>query len=109
VVRELQFCGPRDPPAQSSGAGGADRRGHLPTTTAHWLELVEAHEVRCGPINNYGQVFADSHVVAREMVLNVGHPALGRMKSLGSAIKLSDTPTNPRRRAPMMASTQTQY
>jgi crotonobetainyl-CoA:carnitine CoA-transferase CaiB-like acyl-CoA transferase len=69
---------------------------------AHWLALFEANEIPSGPINNYAQVFADRHVAAREMVVDVEHPTLGAMKSLGSPLKLSATPTNPRRRAPML-------
>jgi crotonobetainyl-CoA:carnitine CoA-transferase CaiB-like acyl-CoA transferase len=29
-------------------------------------------------------------------------PTLGRVRSLGSAIKMSETPTDPRRRAPLL-------
>ncbi len=69
---------------------------------AHWMALFDANEIPCGPINNYEQVFADPHIIAREMAVEVEHPTLGRVKALGSAIKMSGTPTNPRRRAPML-------
>ena len=69
---------------------------------AHWIALFEANEIPCGPINNYEQVFADPHVLARDMAVEIEHPTLGRMKSLGSPLKMSATPTNPRRRAPML-------
>jgi formyl-CoA transferase len=69
---------------------------------AHWLALFEANEIPSGPINDYAQVFADPHVNAREMVVDIDHPKLGAMKALGSAIKFSATPANPRRRAPML-------
>jgi len=68
----------------------------------HWLAMFEANEIPCGPINNYEQVFADPHVTAREMVVEVEHPTLGAMRALGSALKMSGTPTNPRRRAPLL-------
>jgi formyl-CoA transferase len=68
----------------------------------HWVDLLEANDIPCGPINNYEQVFADPHVRAREMVVDVEHPSLGHMRSLGSPLKLSATPTNPQRRAPML-------
>jgi formyl-CoA transferase len=68
----------------------------------HWLELFDANEIPCGPINNYEQVFADPHVAAREMAVEIEHPSLGRMRALGSAVKMSETPTNPRRRAPLL-------
>ena len=69
---------------------------------AHWLALFQANDIPCGPINNYEQVFADPHLIAREMAVEVDHPTLGRMRSLGSAIKMSETPTDPRRRAPLL-------
>ncbi|HWF85055.1 MAG TPA: CoA transferase, partial [Vicinamibacterales bacterium] len=58
----------------------------------HWLALLEANDIPCGPINDYAQVFADRQVVAREMVVEVDHPTLGHIQTLGSAIKMSATP-----------------
>jgi crotonobetainyl-CoA:carnitine CoA-transferase CaiB-like acyl-CoA transferase len=69
---------------------------------AHWLALLEANDIPCGPINNDAQVFADPHLVAREMAVDVDHATLGRVRSLGSAIKMRATPTDPRRRAPLL-------
>ena len=68
----------------------------------HWVDLFEKNEIPCGPINDYAQVFADAQVRAREMAVDVEHPVLGRIRSLGSPIKLSATPTDPRRRAPLL-------
>jgi crotonobetainyl-CoA:carnitine CoA-transferase CaiB-like acyl-CoA transferase len=36
------------------------------------------------------------------MIVETDHPALGRIRSLGSPIKMSGTPPNVRRRAPML-------
>jgi crotonobetainyl-CoA:carnitine CoA-transferase CaiB-like acyl-CoA transferase len=75
------------------------------TTTqscAHWLALFEANEIPCGPINDYARVFADPHVAARRMALTIDHPVLGAMRALGSPIKMSATPTNAQRRAPLL-------
>src|SRR6185295_6248992 len=69
---------------------------------AHWLALLEANDIPCGPINDYAQVFADPQVVAREMVVETEHPTLGRLKTLGSPIKMSATPPVVSRRAPML-------
>ena len=68
----------------------------------HWLELFERNDVPCGPINDYAQVFADPHIQARGLQVDVDHPVLGNIKALGSAIKMSATPTDPRRRAPLL-------
>jgi formyl-CoA transferase len=68
----------------------------------HWLTLFEANGVPCGPINNYEQVFADPHIVARELVVETEHPRLGKIRTLGSPIKMSLTPPQPGRRAPLL-------
>jgi crotonobetainyl-CoA:carnitine CoA-transferase CaiB-like acyl-CoA transferase len=69
---------------------------------AHWLAVFDANGIPCGPINDYAQVFADPQVRAREMVVDVDHPTLGHLRTLGSPIKLSGTPADPRRRAPLL-------
>jgi len=69
---------------------------------AHWLALFDANEIPCGPITDYARVFSDPQVIAREMVVETDHPALGRLRTLGSPIKLSATPPDVRRRAPQL-------
>jgi crotonobetainyl-CoA:carnitine CoA-transferase CaiB-like acyl-CoA transferase len=69
---------------------------------SHWLAVLEANDIPCGPINNYAQVFADPQVVAREMVVETEHPTLGHLRTLGSPIKMSATPPDVSRRAPLL-------
>jgi crotonobetainyl-CoA:carnitine CoA-transferase CaiB-like acyl-CoA transferase len=69
---------------------------------AHWLALFEANDFPCGPINDYAAVFADPQVQARGMIVNVDHPTLGTVQALGSPIKMSATPPDPSRRAPLL-------
>jgi formyl-CoA transferase len=68
----------------------------------HWLALFDAHGIPCGPINDYAQVFDDPQVLARDLVVTTDHPTLGSMRSLGSPIKMSATPPDVRRRAPLL-------
>jgi formyl-CoA transferase len=69
---------------------------------AHWLAKLEANDIPCGPINDYAQVFADPQITARNMVLETEHPVLGRLRTLGSPIKMSETPADPSRRGPLL-------
>lgn len=69
---------------------------------SHWLELLDARGVPCGPINDYAEVMADPHVRARELVVDTDHPTLGRIPTLGTPIKLSETPLAPGRPAPRL-------
>ena len=68
----------------------------------YWLSRLDAAEIPCGPINDYAQVFADPQVAARGMVLETDHPVLGPLRTLGSPIKLSATPPDAARRAPLL-------
>jgi crotonobetainyl-CoA:carnitine CoA-transferase CaiB-like acyl-CoA transferase len=68
----------------------------------HWLALLEANDIPCGPINDYAAVFADPQVLAREMVVEMSHPTLGQLRTLGSPIKMSATPPDVSRRAPRL-------
>jgi crotonobetainyl-CoA:carnitine CoA-transferase CaiB-like acyl-CoA transferase len=69
---------------------------------AEWLATFDAHGLPCGPINDYAEAFADPQVRARSMVVETDHPTLGRMRSLGSPIKMSETPPMVNRRAPLL-------
>jgi crotonobetainyl-CoA:carnitine CoA-transferase CaiB-like acyl-CoA transferase len=69
-----------------------------------WLENLEKEKIGSGPINNLEQVFADPHVIAREMVIEMDHPATGSkpMKLIANPIKLSATPPTYRRPPPLL-------
>jgi formyl-CoA transferase len=69
---------------------------------AHWLTLFETSGIPSGPINNYAEAFADRQVRARDMVVEIEHPTLGRLRTPGSALKMSETPPRVDRRAPLL-------
>jgi len=59
---------------------------------ASLLAKLTARGIPCGPINTYAEAFADPQVQAREMVVPIDHPTLGRTRALGSPVKFSETP-----------------
>ena len=69
---------------------------------AHWLERLDAAGVPSGPINTYAEALADSHALARGMVVDLVHPGAGPIKALGVPVKLSDTPGAVDRAAPLL-------
>ena len=69
---------------------------------ARWIERFEANGVPAGPINDYAQVFDEPQVRARGMVVETDHPTLGRLRTLGSPVKMSETPPITGRRAPLL-------
>jgi crotonobetainyl-CoA:carnitine CoA-transferase CaiB-like acyl-CoA transferase len=65
-----------------------------------WVDRLTQLGVPSGPINNVDQVLEDPQVLHREMVVNLDHPRLGSVKSIGCPIKLSETPARLDRPAP---------
>lgn len=69
---------------------------------AEWLERLDAAGIPCGAILNYEDALTTPQALAREMTVDVDHPTLGRLRTLGTPIKMSATPLNPRGRGPML-------
>jgi CoA:oxalate CoA-transferase len=69
---------------------------------AHWVEHINAGGVPCGPVLDVAQVFADPQVLARQMLVELPHPAVGTFKTTGLPIKLSGTPGRIERRPPLL-------
>jgi len=72
-------------------------------TSADWIAGLSKRAVPCGPVNAIDQVFADPQVQARGMVVEIPHTATGKPERyIASPIKLSETPVEYRRGAPMV-------
>jgi crotonobetainyl-CoA:carnitine CoA-transferase CaiB-like acyl-CoA transferase len=94
-------------------ATNADRLAHLDElvpelesalagrTVADWVDTLLAANVPAGPILDYGQSLTDPHTLARGMVQELDHPVEGTLRSLGIPAKLSATPGELRRAAPL--------
>ncbi len=68
-----------------------------------WIDALQAAGVPTGPIKTVPEVLDDDpHVRARDMVVEVEHPIIGRMKTLGVPVKLSETPGAVTRAAPTL-------
>jgi formyl-CoA transferase len=61
-------------------------------TKQEWIDVLEAAGVPCGPINTLGEVFDNPQVNARGLRIDLPHPTGGKVKLVGSPIKMSATP-----------------
>jgi crotonobetainyl-CoA:carnitine CoA-transferase CaiB-like acyl-CoA transferase len=66
-----------------------------------WLRLLSKAGVPCGPINTLDRVFADPQVAARNMVVEMDHPKVGRFRSIGNPVKTPPMPEGPFEPPPM--------
>ena len=69
--------------------------------TGHWIEVLEAAGVPCGPVNNIAQALAHPQATARNMLISVDDPVTGPLELAGNPMKLSAFEDPPARaRAP---------
>ncbi len=71
-------------------------------TRAVWFARFDAAGIPCGPILDYAEAFDTPQAQARDMAVTVEHPTLGRIRTIGTPLKLSRTPLDAERRAPRL-------
>lgn len=71
-------------------------------TTDEWIQALGTAGVPSGPIYDLQQVYDDPQVQARGMLLSQDHPKLGKVQHIGPAVKLSATPAELTRAAPLL-------
>jgi formyl-CoA transferase len=62
---------------------------------AELIERLETAGVPCAPISDYGEVFTDAHLTARDFFWDASHPTAGAVRQLGSPLRFSRS--RPRR------------
>ena len=74
----------------------------LARTMSEWVELMEAANVPCGPINDTRQVFEDPQVKHRGLRLDLPHGAGVNAPAVAGPIRFSGTPIEYTRSAPIL-------
>lgn len=73
----------------------------LTKTRDEWFDLLSPQDIPVGKVYDIGEVFSDPQVIHRKMVIELEHPKLGSVKQVGILPKLSETPGQVRRFAPI--------
>jgi len=58
--------------------------------TNHWVEVLEKAGVPCGPVYDYGQMFADPQVKHRKVIQSAKDPELGEVRHIRTPIRIGD-------------------
>jgi crotonobetainyl-CoA:carnitine CoA-transferase CaiB-like acyl-CoA transferase len=56
-----------------------------------WIALLKSKKIPCGPINNVEMLLNDRQVTHRQMILEVDHPTLGKVKVPGAPLRIGTT------------------
>lgn len=102
LIQDVRFKSPGDRKAGEQELATLLEETFCQQTTGYWLALLEQAGVVAGPIYNMVQVYNDPQVQARQMVVDLDDPGLGRLRNIGIPVKLSATPGRIRRRAPAL-------
>ncbi len=64
----------------------------LTKTRDEWFEFLSSKDVPVGKVYSLDEAFADPQVLHRKMLIEFEHPTEGKVRQVGIAVKLSDTP-----------------
>ena len=74
----------------------------LKDTADNWVSRIHAAKVPVGVINDIGRALAEPQVLARNMLVDIPHAKNPDFRMVGSPVKLSGTPVEYKRPAPML-------
>jgi formyl-CoA transferase len=90
-----------DDPGYATADARWENRAALDAIVEEWTRKHSKHEVMrllgdagvpCGACQDTGEVLADPHLKAREMIVDIDYPTRGTYQTVGCPVKLSDSP-----------------
>jgi crotonobetainyl-CoA:carnitine CoA-transferase CaiB-like acyl-CoA transferase len=71
-------------------------------TTKQVVDALEAVDILCAPVNDIEAALNDPQVANNQMVLDMRHPEVGTIRTVGIPVKLEGTPGSVRRPPPRL-------
>jgi crotonobetainyl-CoA:carnitine CoA-transferase CaiB-like acyl-CoA transferase len=71
-------------------------------TTSEWIDVLEAADIPCAPVNDLQTAYAELAETSPSMVQKIGHPALGELSQIGVPFRFSAASGDIRRPPPML-------
>jgi formyl-CoA transferase/CoA:oxalate CoA-transferase len=68
----------------------------------YWMKIFMKNQVPCAPVNEVSEILSDPQILHREMVTEVKHPKIGKLKQLGIPIKYAKTTLKVEEPPPML-------
>jgi crotonobetainyl-CoA:carnitine CoA-transferase CaiB-like acyl-CoA transferase len=98
-------------PDLATKASRRDRRGEIEPriaaitrtrTVAEWQRVLSEHDVPNAPVLGVREALSHPHALAREMVVSVEHPGVGRLRMLGRPLRFPGAPQAPLEPPPLL-------
>jgi len=71
-------------------------------TTEEWLKILLEVDIWCSQVNTFDEMVKDVQIKHNEMIIEIDHPKVGRIKTTGFPVLFSDTPQHIYRPAPLL-------
>jgi formyl-CoA transferase/CoA:oxalate CoA-transferase len=72
------------------------------TPARTWLEKLAEADIPAAPINSVSEAVNDAQTIARGLIVQLEHPAIGTAKSIANPIRFSGTPVSYRLPPPLL-------
>lgn len=70
--------------------------------TAEWLSLLLDEDIWCSQVNTLDDMVNDPQVKHNEMIIEIDHPSIGKVKTAGFPVSFSETPQRIYRHSPRL-------
>ncbi|MEU8825003.1 CoA transferase [Streptomyces sp. NPDC048636] len=71
-------------------------------TTAYWVDRLDEHHILCAPVHSLRQALDDEQTAVNNMIVEMDHPTVGRVRALNAPIRLSAGPATVRLAPPRL-------
>ncbi|SMG41105.1 CaiB/BaiF CoA transferase family protein [Arenibacter troitsensis] len=71
-------------------------------STEEWLALLLEHDIWCSQVNSFDEMVDDPQIKHNEMIIEIEHPTIGKVKTTGFPVWFSDTPQKIYKSAPLL-------
>ena len=70
--------------------------------TDEWLEILIKEDIWCSQVNTFEEMVKDLQIKHNEMIIEIDHPVLGKVKTTGFPVWFSETPQKIYKPAPLL-------
>lgn len=71
-------------------------------TTDEWLKILLKDDIWCSQVNTFDEMVQDPQIKHNQMIIEIDHPTIGKVKTTGFPVWFSDTPQKIYRPAPLL-------
>lgn len=74
----------------------------LTRTSDEWIPLLEAQDILVAPMRTTAEALTDPQLTVNDLIIEVEHDTLGKMRHVGPPLRLAGTPATAHRAAPLL-------